>query len=61
MEFINTYSKLGKEFFTPTKIETFESPFMIDYNLPLAKEMGLDISEEQALKYFSGNAELKAG
>ena len=59
MEFINTYSKLGDEFFSKTQIEPFEQTFLIDYNHALAEDMGLNISEEDALKYFSGNAKFK--
>jgi uncharacterized protein YdiU (UPF0061 family) len=55
MEFINTYLNLGRDFYSKTEIEAFESPILIDYNESLAKEMGLNISEEDAVKYFSGN------
>lgn len=55
MEFINTYSKLGEEFYSKTEVESFESPFLIDYNEALAKELGIDLSEEEILKYFSGS------
>ena len=55
MQFINTYARLGPEFYSKTAVEPFESPFLIDYNQSLANELGLKLSEEEALQYFSGN------
>jgi uncharacterized protein YdiU (UPF0061 family) len=59
MEFINSYTNLGDQFYSQTNIESFEGPFLIDYNEGLAKELGLDISGEEALQYFSGNKSFK--
>lgn len=53
--FINTYSALGKEFYTKTNVTPFENPFIINYNYDLAKELGFKFSQEEILQYFSGN------
>ncbi|MDX1948882.1 MAG: YdiU family protein [Rickettsiales bacterium] len=54
MKFINTYSKLGKDFFSKTEIEAFENPILIDYNTELAEELGLNLNENEVKEYFSG-------
>ena len=58
MEFINTYAKLGEEYFSRTKVEPFENPFLIDYNEAFAKELGLKFSEDEIVSYFSGAKQL---
>lgn len=59
MQFINTYSKLGEDYYSKTNIENFENPVLIDFNTELAEEMGVNISEDLALQYFSGNKKLE--
>lgn len=59
LKFINSFEKLGEQFFSRTKVESFESPFLIDYNEELAKEIGIEFNEEEYTKYFSGNELIK--
>lgn len=59
VKFINTYEKLGEEFFSRTKIEAFEKPALVDVNHELAAELGLNFNDNNFLEYFSGNKNIE--
>ncbi len=55
VKFINSYEKLGEEYFSRTKIEAFDRPELIDVNYELAAELDLELNDQEYLEYFSGN------
>jgi uncharacterized protein YdiU (UPF0061 family) len=60
LEFLNSYYKLGEEFYSETEVEEFAEPIAIDFNEDYASEVGLKLGDEW-LDYFSGRKKLKGG
>lgn len=54
MEFVNSFHKLGGDFYSDTAIEAFENPILIDFNKELAEEIGFGLNENEAFEYLSG-------
>ncbi|MFT6067942.1 MAG: hypothetical protein ACJAT2_002567 [Bacteriovoracaceae bacterium] len=57
IEFENTYSKLGPQFFEEVLFPKFENPELLQFNSELAMDLGIDIkgtSEKELALIFSG-------
>ena len=53
--FQNTYSKLPERFFVRQAPDGFAEPKLIKWNAELARELRIEIDDDEALEVFSGN------